>query len=74
MITMFSQNDGKDINQVLSDENLDRTEIYMVINALECYFYHLDDMKATNEQLKKLSKLTQKFKRIANVDIKNENR
>lgn len=72
MVTMFSQNDGNNINQVLSDENLNRKEIYMVINALDYYFYHLDDMKATNEQLKTLSELTQKFKRIAIVDIKNE--
>lgn len=72
MITMFSQNDGNDINKVLSDENLNREEIYMVLNALDYYFYHLDNMKATDVQLKKISKLTQKFKRIAEIDIKNE--
>lgn len=72
MITMFSQNDVNDINQVLSDVNFERIELYTVVNALDNYLTKLINQDSNEEDITYLEMIMDKFKTVIQTDLENE--
>lgn len=71
MITAFSQGDVNDINQVLSDENFTREELYIVCNALEDYYYKKLNQDEINK-CEQIQSIIGKIQNLIKVDLKNE--
>lgn len=72
MITAFSTSDVNDINQVLSDEQFTRDEMYWLVIAIERYEDRLIQQDRIGEKLNFLENLKAKLNNLIQIDLVNE--